>query len=133
MPDKSGGARDQRGGIQEIRPTKLYSHRANVDEENAAQLRLLPGTLRCFRARDGGVNKEQAEKNFIVPFELSLKEGAQVILLKNLDPPVLVNGSRGVVVRFETATEALLREEKRFDGVSMEVEYPVVMFGKCGS
>jgi hypothetical protein len=34
-----------------------------------------------------------------------------VILLKNIDPPHLVNGSRGVVVAFENVTEKNLPED----------------------
>lgn len=125
--------------LNEIRPTKLYSHRANVDAENAEQLNKLPGAVHVYRAVDSGPQQEMAAKNFIVPSELVLKEGAQVILLKNLEPPLLVNGSRGVVVGFEKPTEAVLAQDDRFRNglgrqhISLNVEYPVVQFASVGT
>lgn len=120
------------GDAAHIKPTRLYSHRASVDEENTLQLNRLEGAIVKYVARDTGQNKEVAEKNFLVPTELSLKVGAQVILLKNLDPPHLVNGSRGVVLRFEKATSSTTARgdstRAPMYGVDLEREYPVVSF-----
>lgn len=85
----------------DIQPTKLYSHRADVDEENARRLAELPGQSISFPAKDSGPNADTAAKSFIAPTSLALKMGAQVILIQNIDPPHLVNGSRGVVVGFD--------------------------------
>ena len=88
----------------DIRPTKLYSHRADVDEENARRLAALPGQSIAFPAKDSGPSAETAAKAFIAPTSLALKIGAQVILIQNVDPPHLVNGSRGVVTGFDIRT-----------------------------
>eukprot|EP00566_Odontella_aurita_P015482 CAMPEP_0113576188 /NCGR_PEP_ID=MMETSP0015_2-20120614/28144_1 /TAXON_ID=2838 /ORGANISM="Odontella" /LENGTH=341 /DNA_ID=CAMNT_0000479569 /DNA_START=6 /DNA_END=1028 /DNA_ORIENTATION=+ /assembly_acc=CAM_ASM_000160 len=87
----------------------------------------LSGETRTFKARDRAVNKtyENQLKHCQAPESLELKVGAQVILLKNVDPDKgLVNGSRGVVVGFKThpkSSNDLPREFKK-------VELPVVKF-----
>lgn len=88
-----------------VKPTKLYSHRADVDQENALQLDKLNVMLKVYVARDSGPKKDEASKMFMAPTALSLKVGAQVILIANLQPPLLVNGSRGVVISFHPITQ----------------------------
>lgn len=75
--------------------------------------------MRSFRKPDAGTFKEKIlmEDMFWNQCqaigELKLKVGAQVMLLKNLDlgsKAMLVNGSRGVIVGFETDVEAILME-----------------------
>lgn len=116
----------------QIKPTRLYSHRASVDGENNAQLERLEGNAVKFVARDTGQSKDAADKNFLVPAELFLKVGAQVILLKNLDPPHLVNGSRGLVVRFEKVGPGARNDGNNraplMYGPDLDREYPVVQF-----
>ncbi|KAJ6256113.1 ATP-dependent DNA helicase PIF1 [Drechslerella dactyloides] len=123
-----------------IRPTKLYSHRADVEKENNAGLNQLPGEEYAFKALDGGwfVPRAQEENtmpdltnnipwhmivgaphNFYfnhlqAPKELKLKMDAQVMLVSNLDVQnQLVNGSRGIVKGFQRYTlEKLLETAK---------------------
>ncbi len=57
--------------------------------------------------------------------ELVLKVGAQVILLRNLDTPVLVNGSRGVVECFWPVRN---NRPVMCDPERGEVGWPVVRF-----
>ena len=87
-----------------VKPTKLYSHRADVDQENAIQLAKLTGESKSYYAQDSGTKKEDAAKLFMAPSCLTIKVEAQVILISNLDPPNLVNGSRGVVTGFDVVT-----------------------------
>jgi ATP-dependent DNA helicase PIF1 len=87
----------------DIVATQLYAVNRDVDAENSARLKLLPGPCITYTAQDSGVNaafkKPEAWTN--APTKLELKQGAQVVLLKNLDVPGgLVNGSRGLVVGF---------------------------------
>ena len=82
-------------------PTKLFPHNAVAEEHNLNELTALPGRTRKFLATDDGKMKWLL-KDLLVPAALVLKEGAHVMLLKNLDQHArLVNGSRGVVVGFE--------------------------------
>mmetsp|Transcript_93271 Transcript_93271/g.263693 ORF Transcript_93271/g.263693 Transcript_93271/m.263693 type:complete len:679 (+) Transcript_93271:60-2096(+) len=90
-----------------IVPTKLYCTNKNVDAENAKQLARLPGQEVLFRARNTCGTRDPRRKLALntmldkkVPAELRLKQGAQVILVKNQPLLGLVNGSRGVVDAF---------------------------------
>lgn len=99
-----------------ILPTKLYSINRNVDEENLQRLQELQGLEYTFSAIDeykggaagSGDRKAQTALSDMaskkIPMELKLKVGAQVVLLQNKPTLGLVNGSRGVVVRFEDVT-----------------------------
>lgn len=93
--------------------TQLYSDRKSVDSENTRRLAQLTGPLQVYMAKMTLPNvlhlyrKEQQaaanslEKNCLAPKLLELKMGAHVMLLKNLAPPLLVNGSRGHIVGFD--------------------------------
>jgi ATP-dependent DNA helicase PIF1 len=115
-----------------VLPTRLYTHRDSVERENEVQLNALTGRAFVFVAKDTGddYTKEMLAKNCMAPATLKLKLGAQVMLLKNLDPPLLVNGSRGRVVGFERMTAASVSEEerKRSKAQVEDREYPKVRF-----
>lgn len=87
-----------------ILPTKIYCTNVDVDAENAKNLEALAGVARTYRARDtkqhlfcGTSAKllEMADRR--ASAQLELKEGAQVLLTRNLSKE-LANGSRGVVL-----------------------------------
>ena len=102
-----------------ILPTRMYSHRADVDGYNATKLAELTGQERVCRASVRVTRRKlpgmahsannryllrheraekQAENSCPVARVMKYKDGAQVLLTVNLDPDVdLVNGSRGVV------------------------------------
>ena len=85
-----------------VLPTRLHSVNANVDAENRDELAKLPGEAVSFEARDAGDDAavlDVLRKNCQAPQTLTLKPGAQVVLIKNVDD-ALVNGSRGVVKGF---------------------------------
>ncbi|KAG4304852.1 hypothetical protein PORY_001905 [Pneumocystis oryctolagi] len=86
-----------------LEPTELFPTRNEVDKANATRMRALSGTLRTFEALDSGtVDKVQRDKllsNCMAPARIDLKEGAQVMLIKNFDDQ-LVNGSLGKVIGF---------------------------------
>ncbi|PNH01360.1 ATP-dependent DNA helicase PIF1 [Tetrabaena socialis] len=100
-----------------IKPTQIFARNADVDRINMAELAALPGDAVQFRSVDeyalkAGVEESKTQKDFlrdcIAAHDISLKEGAQVMLLKNLDPMGgLVNGSRGVVTGYVHASLAL--------------------------
>jgi ATP-dependent DNA helicase PIF1 len=93
--------------INGIRPTRLYSLRADVESYNMAELKKLPGDPVIFDAKDKKQtdkkdtvisNAERAVLDQGIPRIVTLKVGAQVILTKNIAVELqLANGSRGVV------------------------------------
>jgi hypothetical protein len=93
----------------EVRPTILYTHRANVAEYNKHELEKLPGKLWSFESFDcifesaseaDRASIQSSLDDMRVANKIELRLGAQVMLLANLSPPFLVNGSRGVVTGF---------------------------------
>lgn len=113
-------ARQDRSWQQlQIRPTLLFTRRAEVDNVNDRNLKALQGERRYFKAETvfapieatKGLTEsspavkqaiEKMDKDGSYMVELTLVKGAQVMLLSNLDHEAgLVNGSRGVVVGFE--------------------------------
>jgi ATP-dependent DNA helicase PIF1 len=113
-----------------IVPTKLYSINKEVDEENRARLVELPGEPYKFVAEDRWRMKPskaalvpifRSALDAMIPEEIELKVGAQVMLLRNRMKgqfgafassmgPSLVNGSRGKVVAI---VESTLKPGKR--------------------
>jgi len=110
-----------------IEPTVLYARNADVDLENSRKLSGLPSQAAHFESHDyvsatGARDPEEErraeeriwatnpfdERTQRAPRALSLKEGAQVMLIYNLDVKErLVNGSKGVVVELMGAEEFL--------------------------
>jgi ATP-dependent DNA helicase PIF1 len=100
--------------VEGIEQTRLYSKKDSVDEENAEKLQILPGESHIFSARDSGGKWAFEAKKLSTwsnaPSKLSLKIGAQVVLLKNIDiEQGLVNGSRGIIVGFTKASAPVVR------------------------
>lgn len=87
-------------------PTRLYCTNRDVDRENRDELARIPGELEVYTARDVGTEAWINEMLTSCPAadELRLKTGAQVMLIKNLTA-TLINGSRGVVTRFQHDVE----------------------------
>ena len=97
-----------------VLPTRLHSVNANVDAENRDELLKLPGEAVLFEARDAGDDAavlDVLRKNCQAPQTLTLKLGAQVVLIKNVDD-ALVNGSRGVVKGFVARGETEFARHK---------------------
>eukprot|EP00834_Sanchytrium_tribonematis_P003663 NODE_150_length_15491_cov_0.365644.p3 type:complete len:573 gc:universal NODE_150_length_15491_cov_0.365644:8864-10582(+) len=92
-----------------IKCTKLYSRNKQVDQLNGVELSKLPGKERTFT---GELSGESSLKKFLLqnsraPLNLPLKVGAQVMLLKNIDPSEgLVNGLKGIVTELEDEDQA---------------------------
>ncbi len=86
--------------MPDIKPVILESRNAEVEAYNLGELAKIPGEAKQFHAADTGYPEQVAkiQRDCIAPTILSLKPGAQVMLLKNLQPDVgLVNGSMGKV------------------------------------
>lgn len=85
-----------------ILPTKIYTHRVDVESINTKELDALPGTPCVYHARDSG-DPSILESTCPAPKTIHLKVGAQVMLTRNISSSKgLVNGSRGVVVKISS-------------------------------
>lgn len=89
---------------EDVEPTKLYTHNADVDSVNAARLKELSGSVRSFSLSGKG-NKtlqESLVRNCLSPATLFLKEEAMVMCTKNNFEAGYVNGTLGRVVGFDS-------------------------------
>lgn len=97
----------------EIKPTLLFTRRADVDDVNVAQLQKCTGDDVVYKVKSVKLPSvfatdqdiqwavERMDKNSPYVPELRLRKGAQVMLLTNKHTEYkLVNGSRGVIVGF---------------------------------
>ncbi|THW41213.1 hypothetical protein D6D21_06400 [Aureobasidium pullulans] len=87
-----------------IDATELFPTRNEVENANQTKMSQLVGEIRTFEARDGGsiTDKTYRDKllaNCMAPELITLKKGAQVMLIKNIDES-LVNGSLGKIIGF---------------------------------
>lgn len=126
-----------------ITPTQLYCFNIDVDDENKKNLAKLPGDIYLLTAIDVWKDKPltpTAQKALIdsvskqAPQSIELKIGAQVMLLRNSRDKNddnfsgkfgLVNGSRGVVVRFEGGAKTGIVPVVRFDNGKVTHVRPV--------
>ena len=102
-------------------------HRSVVETENQRRLKELPSvTEQTYQATDEYSTDLMRKMldNLPVPSLLTLRVGAQVILLKNLDSKnELVNGAQGVVETFYLGTDKKLFPVVRFkNGVVAQIE-----------
>jgi ATP-dependent DNA helicase PIF1 len=104
----------------EIKPTVLYARNKDVNAENETNLNALLGDAIVFDAEDAVFPRKGAPdwvrdkllrdsffRSALVPERVVLKEGAQVMLTKNMPEEGLVNGSRGVVKHFMGREQAI--------------------------
>jgi ATP-dependent DNA helicase PIF1 len=138
--------------VNGVRPTILYPRNTDVDAKNMAELGQLSTDMYSFNAVDDvvlelvpkKVDRKSLEETLwnnrffcdcIAQRRLNLKEGAQVMLIKNESSSGmgkrLVNGSRGVVIGFvDKPNEAFNKNEKEYKSQKGTL-YPVVHF-HCG-
>jgi len=85
---------------KKIKPTRLYSHNSDVDNENERELDLVPGHCMEYRMISHGAKKlvEGLKKSCLSPEVLRLKKGAQVMFVKNNRDLNYANGTRGIVI-----------------------------------
>lgn len=85
-----------------ILATRLCSHIKDANIINESKLEQLEGETKTFMAEDSDVYMTKTlDQQLPVPNKLDLKIGAQVMLLKNIHiADGLVNGARGIVVKF---------------------------------
>lgn len=87
----------------DVEATELFPTRNEVDNANIGRMQMLSGQTMEFPAVDSGVHdltiRNKLLANFMAPEKLTLKKGAQVMLIKNIDTS-LVNGSLGKIQSF---------------------------------
>ena len=112
----------------EIRPTLIFSRNSDVSTINSVNMEALEGEEVVFKATtvtvtvgtttggptatDSDIESQLTRLDADAPYEpiLTLKIGAQVMLLTNLDQERgLVNGSRGVVLHFSATGLPIVR------------------------
>lgn len=86
-----------------ILATQLCSHTNDANVINETKLQRLSGESCVFEAQDSDASAaKQLDGQVPAPGKLELKIGAQVMLLKNISvSDGLVNGARGIIIRFE--------------------------------
>jgi ATP-dependent DNA helicase PIF1 len=117
--------------IDGIRPTELYPTNASVDDINNQELDELAEKGCEFNEYNmhitlhKGIKKyvlEKFNKNTNMDSQLQLAVDTQVMLLINLDIEAgLVNGSRGVVIRFENEIPVV----KFMNGIEKVIDYHI--------
>ena len=83
-------------------PTKLYTHNVDVDAINSLELQKIKGEEFVYQMTASGQQEVVAslKKSCLAPERLMLKEGAQVMFIKNNFNTGYVNGTQGKVVGF---------------------------------
>lgn len=107
--------------------TKLYSHNANVDNENERELGALSGrTAEYYMTHKGSSHiAETLKKNCLAPEILRVKEGARVMFVKNDPERRYANGTLGIVLRCDGGRlEVKMKNGKKIDvePVSWKIE-----------
>lgn len=90
-------------GYEDVEPTRLYTHNADVDTVNAGKLKELSGRSASFKMSGTG-NKQLVEgliKSCLSPAILDLREEAMVMCTKNNFEAGYVNGTLGRVLYFD--------------------------------
>ncbi|RMZ76518.1 hypothetical protein DV738_g4885, partial [Chaetothyriales sp. CBS 135597] len=118
----------------DVEATELFPTRYEVETANQMRMRSLSGQPMTFDAVDTGKlepdARERVLQNSMAPKSITLKKGAQVMLIKNIDTQ-LVNGSLGKVLGFmdETTfhvyradTDAYLLAQEPHDGSDEEAK-----------
>ena len=90
-------------GYENIEPTKLFTHNADVDSYNSEKLRSLKSAPHTFKMSGQGGRPlvENLIRNCLSPEVLELKEEAMVMCTKNNFEKGYVNGTLGRVIGFD--------------------------------
>jgi len=111
---------------------KLYSHNADVDRINAAELTKLPGRAARFSmtAAGGASLIEGLKRGCLSPEVLELKEGAAVMFTKNSPLGKFVNGTLGTVTGFDAAGLPMVKTKGGKRVIALPMEWQVEEEGK---
>ncbi|KAG6445132.1 hypothetical protein O3G_MSEX003736 [Manduca sexta] len=114
ISDRLVGTSRQKIESDGILATRLCSHTNDSKMINDSKLNDLNGEDKVFVSQDSDNATKLLDMQTIAPSKLVLKVGAQVMLLKNINVNAgLVNGARGVVVRFEEGLPVVRFKNKK--------------------
>lgn len=114
ISDRLIGTARQKIESDGILATRLCSHTNDSKMINQSKLTDLEGEEKVFLSQDSESASKTLDMQTIAPSKLVLKVGAQVMLLKNINVNAgLVNGARGVVVRFEEGLPVVRFKNKK--------------------
>jgi ATP-dependent exoDNAse (exonuclease V) alpha subunit len=102
--------------------TKLFTHNADVDSINDKQLAGLDTDQRIFYMTSKGKTSliENLKKSCLAPETLKLKIGTEVMFVKNNFDKGYVNGTRGIIIDFDSEMD--LPIVKTLDGEKITVD-----------
>lgn len=88
-----------------VQPTKLFTHNVDVDRINLEELEKLDEHSVLFQTvtRGKGAIVESLLKSCLAPAELRLKIGARVMFVKNSLEKGYVNGTLGIIEKFDSS------------------------------
>jgi ATP-dependent DNA helicase PIF1 len=120
--------KDVEGGVY---PTKLYTHNIDVDAINDRELDKLDGEEVVYGMEDKGkeILVDILKKSCLAPETLRLKDGAVVMFVKNNFDEGYVNGTLGVVERFDDEGMPVVRIKS---GKTIHVKSDVWMIEEDG-
>ncbi len=96
--------------VSAVLPTKLYTHNVDVDAINLGELGRLQTEEKVFvmSGKGNDLIVEALKKSTLAHPELKLKEGAEVMFVKNNYEEGYVNGTRGIVRGFDSRGEPIV-------------------------
>jgi len=108
----------------EFTPTKLYTHNVDVDRINNEELAKIdaPAHLFVYKSEGTASNVEKIFKGGLLLEELSLKNGAVVMFIKNNNEKGYVNGTTGVIVGFNKETNLPIVKTSYGHKINVELE-----------
>jgi ATP-dependent exoDNAse (exonuclease V) alpha subunit len=111
---------------------KLFSHNADVDRINAAELAKLPGTAKKFRMSEKGKDSfvEGLKRGCLSPEVLELKEGAAVMFTKNSPQGKFANGTLGIVTGWDTDGSPIVETKEGLRVTTEPMEWQLEEQGK---
>ena len=111
---------------------KLFSHNADVDRINAAELAKLPGKVMKFRMSSKGKDSlvDGLIRGCLSPETLELKEGATVMFTKNSPQGKCVNGTLGIVTGSDASGMPIVKTKDGMKIVTEPMEWQLEEQGK---
>lgn len=89
---------------RDFRGIKLFTHNADVDSMNQQEIEKIESEEHFYYAEEEGNYQliESLRKSVLAPGELILKDGAQVMFVKNNYEQGYLNGTMGTIIGFDT-------------------------------